>query len=159
MTRRTPVTEQRGSVPYCVTRRADQSMRGLRVLSTAGACRFCRRAVPSRAISRGRCVRGRTVLPLPRARRASGWSHRAFPRAVSLPDAAPNTAENVCLGTPSQSAQVPYSRVSSTSVSPTSNTTASITWLSYVGGATKVCRTSQGGYWTISSRACSLPPR
>ena len=35
------------------------------------------------------------------------------------------------LGTPSQSAQVPYSRVSSTSVSPTSNTTASITATPY----------------------------
>src|SRR4029453_11729658 len=37
---------------------------------------------------------------------------------------APNTAENVCRGIPSQSAQVPYSVVSSISVSPTSNTTA-----------------------------------
>ena len=34
-------------------------------------------------------------------------------------------------GTPSQSAHVPYSRVSSTSVSPTSNTTAPITQASY----------------------------
>jgi hypothetical protein len=33
----------------------------------------------------------------------------------------------VCRGTPSQSSQVPYSVVSSTTVSPTSNTTASIT--------------------------------
>src|SRR6266498_2647437 len=37
---------------------------------------------------------------------------------------APNMAEKVCRGTPSQSAQVPYSVVSSISVSPTSNTTA-----------------------------------
>src|SRR5260370_2168070 len=44
---------------------------------------------------------------------------------------APNTAENVCRGTPSQSAQVPYSRLSSTSVSPTSSTTAATTWPPY----------------------------
>jgi hypothetical protein len=37
---------------------------------------------------------------------------------------APNTAEKVCRGTPSQSAQVPYSRLSSTIVSPTSKNTA-----------------------------------
>src|SRR3954465_4916193 len=40
---------------------------------------------------------------------------------------APKTAENVCRGTPSQSAQVPYSRDSSTIVSPTSKNTAVIT--------------------------------
>src|SRR5579875_1108333 len=40
---------------------------------------------------------------------------------------APKTAENVCRGTPSQSAHVPYSRVSSTRHSPTSKTTAWIT--------------------------------
>src|SRR6266516_3934392 len=37
---------------------------------------------------------------------------------------APKTAEKVCRGTPSQSAQVPYSVVSLISTSPTSNTTA-----------------------------------
>src|SRR5215471_16774432 len=40
---------------------------------------------------------------------------------------APNTAEKVWRGTPSQSAQVPYSRVSLTKTSPTSKTTARIT--------------------------------
>src|SRR6266545_3670666 len=40
-------------------------------------------------------------------------------------------AEKVCLGTPSQSAHVPYSRVSFTSVSPTSNTTDSIMRTAY----------------------------
>jgi hypothetical protein len=39
---------------------------------------------------------------------------------------APNIAENVCRGTPSQSAQVPYSRLSSISVSPTSNQYAEV---------------------------------
>ena len=41
-------------------------------------------------------------------------------------EASPKTAENVCRGTPSQSAQVPYSRVSSIRTSPTSNQTARI---------------------------------
>lgn len=41
---------------------------------------------------------------------------------------APKTAENVCRGTPNQSAHVPYSRVSLTITSPTSNTTARITF-------------------------------
>jgi hypothetical protein len=70
-------------------RRCGRSKHTLRVLSIVGACRSCRRVVASLAISRGRCVRGRTVLPLPRTRIASGWSHRAFPRVVSLPDASP----------------------------------------------------------------------
>src|SRR5262249_2747289 len=58
--------------------------------------------------------------------KASRWSS---PSAIT----APNTAENVCRGTPSQSAHVPYSRLSSTSVSPTSKTTALITRASYGG--------------------------
>src|SRR2546421_9716617 len=37
---------------------------------------------------------------------------------------APKTAEKVCRGMPNQSAQVPYSRLSSTIVSPTSKNTA-----------------------------------
>ena len=82
MTGWTPATEQRGSILYGVTWRADRSKHRLRVLSIAGVCRSCRRAVPSRAISRGWCVRERTVLRLPRVRRASDWSHRAFPCAA-----------------------------------------------------------------------------
>jgi pimeloyl-ACP methyl ester carboxylesterase len=70
--------------PYYVTRRAGRSTHGLRVLSIAGACRSCRRAVPSPAISRGRCAQEQTVLSLPHERIASCWSRRAFPCAALL---------------------------------------------------------------------------
>src|SRR5688572_7869636 len=43
--------------------------------------------------------------------------------------APPSTAKKVSRGTPSRSAQIPQTRVSSTSVSPTSKTTAlTVTW-------------------------------
>jgi hypothetical protein len=48
-------------------RRGGRSRRGLRVLSSADACRSCRRAVAIPAISPGRCVRARTVSRLPLA--------------------------------------------------------------------------------------------
>jgi hypothetical protein len=63
-------------------------MRGLRVLSSAGAFRSGRRVVPRPAIFRGLCARERTVLRLPRVRRASCWNHRAFP-FVAWPGCAP----------------------------------------------------------------------
>ena len=50
---------------------------------------------------------------------------------------APNIAEKVCRGMPSQSAQVPYSRVSLIRTSPTSNQTARIGdmgWVSFLRG-------------------------
>lgn len=50
-------------------------------------------------------------------------------RTMLPPEAAtaPITAENMCAGMPSQFAHRPHSRVSSSSVSPTSNTTARTT--------------------------------
>src|SRR4051812_36607198 len=51
---------------------------------------------------------------------------------------APNIAWKVCRGTPSQSAQVPYSLVSSTRHSPTSKTTARIMWAAYREAPTSV---------------------
>src|ERR1700761_8690194 len=77
-------------------------------------------------------------------RSKSGLKYRSASRnsrpVATIP---PNTAENVCRGMPSQSAHWPCWRVSSTSVSPTSKTTASITRAVYgrprrappVGGA------------------------
>jgi hypothetical protein len=62
---------------------------------------------------RGRCL----LLASSGARCAPGSTGE-------LRAAKPNTAKNVCRGTPSQSAHVPYSRVSSTIVSPTSKNTA-----------------------------------
>ena len=64
------------------TRPDDQSTRIRRVPSTAGACRSSRRAVPSRAICRGRCVRERPGWRLRRVPRASGWSRPVCRRAA-----------------------------------------------------------------------------
>src|SRR4029079_12573965 len=58
-------------------------------------------------------------IPGRNRRMGSWWS---TPRSIS----APTTARNVSRGTPSQSAQSDQIRVSSTSVSPTSKTTARI---------------------------------
>ena len=78
------MTEQRGSVPFHPMRRCGRSRHTLRVLSIVDACRSCRRAVPSPAISRGRCARARIVSRLPPARRASCWILRGFPCAALL---------------------------------------------------------------------------
>src|ERR671928_1486593 len=67
---------------------------------------------------------------------------------------APNIAEKVCRGMPSQSAQVPYSRVSLIRTSPTSNQTARIgdmggsvlpVWLLVQGGELLVEHADGGG--------------
>src|SRR4051812_42881042 len=65
---------------------------------------------------------------------------------------APNTAENVWRGIPSQSAQVPYSRDSSTSVSPTSKNTAVITKL-----APSIARRLQHGTHQAASHLRETP--
>src|SRR6266581_6736787 len=75
---------------------------------------------------------------------------------------APNIAENVCRGTPSQSAQVPYSRLSSIKVSPTSNHTARIVTKSILPSLSKhrellVQGSHRGGVGPLLHRAPELP--
>src|SRR5262249_53166417 len=71
---------------------------------------------------------------------------------------APNTAEKVCRGMPSQSAQVPSSRVSSIKPSPTSNQTARIGDISrYVLPARSQFRAASCSSRPLEASSSSLP--